>query len=137
MTASSRSPVLWTLLLLCSLALALPAWAADAPAVPSLSSGRCAAAPMCVDADAPAVPAPPAEGVAPEGVAPEEVPFENLSPVLPDSPPEPLLRSIIGDCCTGGVSQCAKVSHYSVHCGGPQCETGEYSCLYNYCPSCP
>ena len=47
--------------------------------------------------------------------------------------PDPILRSIIGDCCPGNnPANCVPVSGYSVHCGTPHCETGEFSCLYNH-----
>lgn len=70
-------------------------------------------------------------------------PLCKATPAQPDNPfdgnvsiagnPDPVLRSIIGDCCPGGQpANCVPVSGYSVHCGTPHCETGEFSCLYNH-----
>lgn len=45
--------------------------------------------------------------------------------------PEPILEAWIGDCCPGNVAaNCPPASGWRVRCGSPQCETGEYSCLY-------
>jgi hypothetical protein len=53
--------------------------------------------------------------------------------------PDPILRSFIGDCCPGNnAANCPLpcpndphcLDHWFIHCGSPQCETGEFSCLY-------
>jgi len=53
-------------------------------------------------------------------------------PGLEDSlTPEPIFKAVIGDCCPGNqVANCPDVPGYFKRCDKPQCETGEYSCLY-------
>jgi len=133
MNPSSRFPLLLTLL--CFAVLALPAWSAD-PAAPVspvahiAPAGQCGAAatPVCRAASA----ATPAEGLVPAG--PQDVPFTDYSPDA--FPVGPVFASWIGDCCTGGASLCACVNGYLRHCGSPQCESGQFSCLYLPCSSC-
>jgi hypothetical protein len=122
MKTSSRLPLLPVLICLCTLA--LPAWSAEAPA------GACGAPMSRVASEAP-----PLASLVP--LVPEDVPFAHHSPLMPQ---EPVSRAIIGDCCpAGGATQCPCVSGYSVRCGGPQCETGAWSCLYSVSPgrTCP
>ena len=50
---------------------------------------------------------------------------------LPDVTPVPIFKAVIGDCCPGNnVANCPRVAGWNVRCGSPQCETGEFSCLY-------
>lgn len=45
--------------------------------------------------------------------------------------PAPIFKSIVGDCCPGNnFHNCPDIAGYIKHCGSPQCETGEFSCLY-------
>ncbi|PYQ55964.1 MAG: hypothetical protein DMF53_26980 [Acidobacteria bacterium] len=45
--------------------------------------------------------------------------------------PAPIFKSVIGDCCPGNdYHNCPDLPGYIKHCGSPQCETGEFSCLY-------
>lgn len=45
--------------------------------------------------------------------------------------PTPIFKSVVGDCCPGNnFHNCPDISGYIKHCGSPQCETGEFSCLY-------
>jgi len=65
---------------------------------------------------------------------------ELVKPVTPAEPevdmnllqPKPIFRAFVGDCCPpGGASQCpGDRTHYLIHCGSPQCESGGFSCLY-------
>ena len=65
---------------------------------------------------------------------------EMVKPMTPAKPevdinllqPQPIFRAFVGDCCPpGGASQCpGDRTHWLIHCGSPQCETGGYSCLY-------
>jgi hypothetical protein len=67
-----------------------------------------------------------AQAVAPVTPAPQE-PQDFIDGLQP----EPILKAWIGDCCPGNnAANCPTASGWRVRCGSPQCETGEYSCLY-------
>jgi hypothetical protein len=99
-----------------------------------LSSGAALAATLAPVTPAPATPAPQCQ-VTVATIAAAAEPVSHQVIIDPFSAngmaPAPIFKSLVGDCCPGNdYHNCPDISGYIKHCGSPQCETGEFSCLY-------
>ncbi len=109
MVSSSRCYRLFPILAVLSLLLIAPAWA-------QVAAPKCDAAPIC-------------SAVSPAPT--QQISSTELEALLADlRSPAPVLKSIIGPCCTGGSAKCPKVTGYRVVGCGANCGTGNSACLY-------